>query len=129
MVYFVSPHYTLNTGLYINFPSGIWLSDNEGAKFWLSVLTELKNRGVKDIIICCIDGLRSFAEAIETVFPKASVQLCIVHIVRNSLRYVSMKDMKAVASDLKEIYHSPTEKWWSKYWISSHSDGRVNIRV
>src|SRR5437763_21310 len=72
---------------------GMWLSQNEGAKFWLAVLTELQNRGVKDIFIACVDGLTGFPEAIESVFPQTRVQLCMVHMVRNSLRYVSYKHM------------------------------------
>lgn len=89
---------------------GIWISENEGAKFWLGVLTELKNRGVKDIFIACIDGLTGMPEAFQAAFPKTWVQLCIVHMVRNSLKYVSWKDRKAVAADLKSIYRSVTEK-------------------
>lgn len=87
---------------------GIWISENEGAKFWLNVLTEIKNRGVSDIFISCVDGLTGFPEAIETVFPKTKVQLCIVHMVRNSLRYVGWKDRKAVAADLRAIYTADT---------------------
>jgi putative transposase len=87
---------------------GLWISENEGAKFWLSVVTELKNRGVQDIFIACVDGLKGFPEAIETVFPKAQVQLCIVHLVRHSLNYVSWKDRKAMAADLKTIYGAAT---------------------
>lgn len=87
---------------------GIWVSQNEGAKFWLNVLTELKNRGLEDILIACIDGLTGFPEAVETVYPKTQVQLCIVHMVRNSLRYVGWKDRKEVAGDLKKIYSSKT---------------------
>jgi putative transposase len=87
---------------------GLWVSQTEGAKFWLQVLTELRNRGVSDIIIACVDGLTGFPEAIETAFPKTQVQLCIVHQVRNSLSYVSYKDRKAVAADLKKIYRSAT---------------------
>lgn len=106
---------------------GMWLSEAEGAKFWLSVLTELQNRGVQDIIIAAVDGLTGFPEAINTVYPKAQVQLCIVHMVRNSLKYVSFKDRKSVAADLKRIYQSITaeeatlelksfaEKWDSRY--------------
>jgi len=82
---------------------GMWLSENEGAKFWLNVLTELQNRGVNDILIACVDGLKGFPDAIQTVFPQAQVQLCIVHMVRNSLRYVSWKDYKAVTTDLKHL--------------------------
>ena len=87
---------------------GLWMSENEGAKFWLSVLTELKNRGVKEILIACVDGLSGFPEAINTVYPTCKVQLCIVHLVRNSLKYVSFKDRKAVSADLKRIYTSIT---------------------
>lgn len=89
---------------------GLWISENEGAKFWLSVLTELHNRGVKDFLICCVDGLSGFPDAINTVYPKAKVQLCIVHMVRNSLRFVSWKDYKAVTADLKRIYRAITEE-------------------
>jgi len=106
---------------------GIWISQNEGAKFWLSVLTELKNRGLEDIYVACVDGLTGFPEAIETVYPKTQVQLCIVHMVRNSLRYVGWKVRKKVAADLKSIYsaktveeaelalESFTEKWDDQY--------------
>ena len=87
---------------------GQWLSHQEGAKFWLQVLTELKNRGVQDLLVVCIDGLTGFPEAIETVFPQAQVQLCIVHQVRNSLSYVNYKDRKPVAAGLKKIYQSAT---------------------
>ncbi len=89
---------------------GIWLSENEGAKFWLNVLTELQNRGVKDILIACVDGLKGFPDAINTVFPETQIQLCIVHMVRNSLKYVVWKDYKAVTKDLKRIYQSVTEE-------------------
>jgi putative transposase len=88
---------------------GMWLSENEGAKFWLSVLTQLHNRGVKDILIACVDGLKGFPEAIKAVFPETQVQLCIVHMVRNSVKYVPWKDYKAVTADLKQIYRSATE--------------------
>lgn len=88
---------------------GLWLSENEGAKFWLQVLTELKNRGVEQILIACIDGLTGFPDAINSVYPAAKVQLCIVHMVRNSLKYVSWKDYKEVTKDLKKIYRSVTE--------------------
>jgi len=87
---------------------GLWIAEKEGAKFWLHVVTELKNRGVNDILIACVDGLKGFPEAIETVFPKATVQLCIVHLVRNSLNYVGYKKRQAVADDLKRIYQSST---------------------
>lgn len=118
---------------------GMWVSENEGAKFWLQVVTELKNRGVQDIFIACVDGLKGFPEAIETVYPATQVQLCIVHMVRNSLRFVSWKQRKEVAADLKLIYQSATaeqaemeltafeEKWdkthptisqsWRRNWV------------
>ena len=106
---------------------GMWISPNEGAKFWLSVVTELRNRGVRDIFIACVDGLKGFPEAIETVFPQAQVQLCIIHLLRNSLSYVSWKQRKEVAADLREVYTAATvelaesalsrveEKWHSSY--------------
>lgn len=112
---------------------GIWLADTEGAKFWLNILTEIKNRGVEDILIASVDGLKGFPDAIESVFPGAEVQLCIVHMVRNSLKYVSWKDRKILASDLKNVYKAPTEsaateelvrfseKWDSKYPMISKS--------
>jgi len=105
----------------------MWLSENEGAKFWLSVLTELQNRGVKDILIACVDGLKGFPDAIQTVYPQTQVQLCIVHMVRNSIKFVPWKDYKSVTADLKRIYQSVTEeeallsleqfaeRWDSKY--------------
>ncbi len=89
---------------------GLWISKNEGAKFWLQVVTELKNRGVEDILIACVDGLKGFEEAITSVFPQTIVQLCIVHMVRNSMRFVPWKDKKAVAADLKAIYSAPSEE-------------------
>lgn len=112
---------------------GLWIEKSEGAKFWLSVLTELQNRGLKDIFILSTDGLSGFPEAIETVYPKAQVQLCIVHLVRNSLNYVSWKQRKEVAADLKTIYRAKTreeaeanllafaEKWDPKYPIISRT--------
>ena len=88
---------------------GLWIAQTEGAKFWLQVVTELKNRGVKDIFIACVDGLKGFPEAIESVFPQTEVQLCIVHLVRHSLNYVGWKQRKEVARDLKLIYTAPTD--------------------
>jgi putative transposase len=87
---------------------GLWTAPTEGAKFWLSVVTELKNRGVNDILIACVDGLKGFPEAIAAVYPQAEVQLCLVHLVRNSLAYVSWKQRKAVAADLRAIYTAAT---------------------
>ena len=87
---------------------GMWTAETEGAKFWLQVVTELKNRGVKDIFIACVDGLKGFPEAIETIYPDTQIQLCLVHMVRHSLRYVTWKQRKEVAADLKTIYQAPT---------------------
>ena len=109
---------------------GLWSSGNEGAKFWLAVLTELKNRGVRDILIACVDGLKGFPQAIEAVFPETRVPLCIVPLVRASLNYVSWKERKRVAGDLKAIYRAATEReaerqltafeaeWGQKYQLS-----------
>ena len=106
---------------------GLWVGQTEGAKFWLQVVTELKNRGVQDIFIACVDGLKGLPPAIEAVFPKAQVQLCIVHLVRNCLNYVSWRERKTVAADLKPIYRAATsedagrqleafaEKWDGRY--------------
>ena len=112
---------------------GLWSAENEGAKFWLTVLTELQNRGVKDIFIACVDGLKGFTESVEAVFPETIAQLCIVHQIRNSLTYISYKDRKAVITDLKPIYTARTEdealfaleelagKWDEKYPIIAKS--------
>ena len=106
---------------------GLWLSATEGAKFWLSCLTDLKNRGLDDIFIACVDGLTGFPEAIRTAYPHTKVQLCIVHLVRAALKYVMDKDSRSVAADLKKIYQSATvqeaeqelekfaEVWGAKY--------------
>ena len=106
---------------------GMWISDTEGAKFWLNVITELKNRGVDDFLIACIDGLKGFPEAIEAVFPRTEIQLCIVHMIRNSIKHVCYKDSRELIADLKGIYKAQTEdealqnldkfaaKWDSKY--------------
>lgn len=123
---------------------GLWINESEGAKFWLSVLTELENRGVKDIFIACVDGLSGFPDAIAAVYPKTKVQLCIVHMIRNSLKYVSYKDRKEVAKDLKLVYSSVSledaeselknfaEKWDSRYGSISkmwnkHWDNLITI--
>src|ERR1051326_2751179 len=87
---------------------GLWIAQTEGAKFWMQVVTELKNRGVSDIFIACVGGLKGFPEAIEAVFPQTQAQLCMVHMVRHSLSYVSHKDRKAVATDLKTTYQAAT---------------------
>lgn len=87
---------------------GLWVAQTEGAKLWLQIVTELKNRGVSDIFIACVDGLKGFPEAIETVFPQAQVQLCVVHLVRHSLNYVGWKQRKEVAADLQTVYRAAT---------------------
>jgi len=88
---------------------GLWIAENEGAKFWMAVLTELKNRGLQDILIACMDGLSGFPEAVRSVYPQTRVQLCIVHMVRNSTRFVSYKDLKKICADLKAVYSAATE--------------------
>ena len=115
---------------------GLWLSRNEGAKFWLQVINDLKNRGVEDIFIACVDGLKGFGDAINSVYPQTQVQRCIVHMVRYSLNYVPWKDRKEVANDLKAIYSSNNEesakealhlfkeKWDDKYPMISESWNR-----
>jgi len=105
---------------------GLWAGQAEGAKFWLQVVTELKNRGVQDIFIACVDGLKGLPQAIETVFPKAQVQLCIVHLVRNCLNYVSWKERKTVATDLKPIYRAATSEdaWLQLEAFAEKWDGR-----
>jgi transposase-like protein len=106
---------------------GLYLSESEGSNFWLSILTDLQNRGVKDILIACIDGLKGFPEAINSIFPKTEIQLCIIHQIRNSLKYVASKNQKEFMSDLKEVYKANSkdlaesnllnleEKWGKKY--------------
>ena len=127
---------TLNKALYValavNYEGkkevlGLWLAENEGAKFWMGVLNELKNRGVDDILIACMDGLTGFPDAVRAVYPDTRVQLCIIHMVRNSTKFVSYKDLKEVCADLKKIYSAATEdagrqsledfgeKWETKY--------------
>ena len=89
---------------------GLWIAQTEGAKCWLGILNELKNRGVDDLFIACVDGLSGFPEAVEAASPQTQIQLCIVHMVRNSLRYVPWKQRKAVAADLKKIYQAASAK-------------------
>jgi putative transposase len=112
---------------------GIWIAETEGAKFWLSIVTELQARGVEDVFIACVDGLKGFPEAIEAVFPRTQVQLCLVHLLRHSLSYVSYKERKEVAADLKLIYTAATleeaenrlleftEKWETRYPVVARS--------
>lgn len=116
---------------------GMWLGQHEGSKFWMSVLTELKNRGVKDILIACVDNLTGFVEAIETVFPQCKVQLCLVHLMRNSAKYSNYKDRKELMKDLKKIYQAKilkeaeihlneAEKKWGKQYPSIFQMWRNN---
>ena len=106
---------------------GVWIGENEGAKFWLKVCTELKNRGVQDILSACVDGLKGFPDAIQTVFPETKIQSCIIHQIRNSFKYVASKDQKEFIADLKTVYKATSEelamealnemyeKWGKKY--------------
>jgi transposase-like protein len=105
---------------------GLWLAETEGAKYWLTVLTELHNRGLKDVFIACVDGLTGFPEAIQTVYPRVKVQPCIVHLVRNTLRYVADKDRRAVVADLKRIYQATTvaEAERALETLAEHWDGK-----
>jgi putative transposase len=116
---------------------GIWIEQNEGAKFWLKVVNELKVRGVRDLLVVCCDGLKGFPEAIESAFPQAVVQTCIVHLIRNSLRYVSYRDRKAVVKDLRPIYTAPSrdealvaletfEQKWGRRYETIASSWRTN---
>ena len=112
---------------------GLWIADTEGAKFWMSIITELKNRGLEDILIACIDGLKGLPEAINSIYTKTRIQLCIVHMIRNSTKYVSWKERKILCADLKKIYKAVTEeqalnelnsfaeKWDNKYPMISKS--------
>src|SRR5204862_6030933 len=125
----------------INATLGIWLEPNEGAKFWLRVMSELKARGVEDILVFSVDGLKGFPQAIEAVYPQAIVQTCIVHMIRNSLRFTSYKDRKQLVKDLRMIYTAASEEaaqagletfagiWDSRYpQISQSADQPVLAR-
>lgn len=112
---------------------GLWVGEAEGANFWLNVLTELKNRGLEDIFVACIDGLKGFPEAINSLFPKTEIQLCVIHQIRNTLKYVASKDQKQFMKQLKEVYKAPTEEaalvnldsleenWGNKYSLAVKS--------
>ena len=112
---------------------GLWVGENEGATFWLGVCSELKNRGVKDIFIACIDGLKGFPQAINEVFPKTQIQLCVIHLIRNSIKYIPYKRSKEFIADLKEVYKAPSlgaaennllklqENWESRYPLAVSS--------
>jgi putative transposase len=111
---------------------GLWFQETEGAKFWMQVLSELKQRGIQDILICCVDGLKGFPEAIEAVFPTTTVQTCIVHPIRNSLKYVPRREREQVARDLRPIYtaidadvaHAELERFDEKWSaVSRHHQG------
>ncbi|NGX45351.1 MAG: hypothetical protein K940chlam2_00500 [Chlamydiae bacterium] len=109
---------------------GAWIGESEGAKLWLQVFTELKNRGVEDIPIACMDGLKGLPEALKSVFPETEVQLCVIHMIRNSLKYIPHKYLKEFVKELKDIYQAPTEakgesavlaleeKWSAKYTLA-----------
>lgn len=112
---------------------GVWITRGEGAKQWMAILTELKNRGLEDVLVCCVDGLKGFPDAIEAVWPETIVQTCIVHMIRNSLRFVSYKDRKLVAKQLRPVYTAPTpeaaqdelehfaQQWDARYPMISQS--------
>lgn len=106
---------------------GLWIAENEGAKFWLSVMNELKNRGVQDILIAVVDGLKGFPDAITTAFPDTTVQTCIVHLVRHSLNFCAWKDRKAVAADLRRIYEPQPQTMLPRNWMRSRRNGWENM--
>ena len=89
---------------------GLWITKGEGAKQWLAILAELRNRGIEDVLVCCVDGLKGFPDAIEAIWPDTIVQTCSVHMIRNSLRFVSYKDRKRVATALRPVYAAPSEE-------------------
>jgi transposase-like protein len=116
---------------------GMYISESEGARFWLNVLTDLQSRGLNDILICCIDNLKGFTQAIETIFPKTDVQICVIHQIRNSRKYLSYKDSKQFGSDLKKIYQAVNlaeaelamdsfEKQWKKKYPLAIKSWRNN---
>lgn len=112
---------------------GIWIGENESSKYWLNVLNELKNRGVQDVLLACIDGLKGFSDALRVVYPNAEIQRCIIHQIRNSTRYISYRDRKEFCNDLKQVYTAATEdaalsaldnldsKWGRTYSIAINS--------
>ena len=114
---------------------GMWVGENESAKFWLSVMNGLKNRGLQDILIACVDGLTGFPAAIEAVYPKTEIQQCVIHQIRNTTRFVSYKDIKALMADLKKVYAAVDEQTalaelenfdekWGNKWLKS---GRYSV--
>ena len=106
---------------------GMWVGENESAKFWAGVLNSLRNRGVDDILIACTDNLTGFSQAIEAVFPKTDIQNCIIHQLRNSSKYVSYKDIKALMSDLKKVYTAAKKKLLWTLWTNLPLSGTANI--
>ena len=107
---------------------GMYVGENEGAKFWLSIINGLKNRGVQDILIACVDGLNGFPQAIEAVYPKTEIQQCIIHQIRNTTNYVSYKDLKKLMADLKMVYAAPDEAAALEELESLVKNGTANIR-
>ncbi len=106
----------------------MWVGENESAKFWLSILNGLKNRGVNDILIACVDGLSGFTNAIEAVFPKTQIQQCVIHQIRNSTKFVSYKDIKVLIADLKTVYATVDEETALSNWTSLTKRGAANTR-
>lgn len=106
---------------------GLWIDETEGANFWLNILTELKSRGVKEIFIACIDGLKGFLVAINIVFPKTEIQLCIIHQIGNTLKYVASKNQKKFIQNLREVYQAPSEETALISLISYEKIGAVDI--
>lgn len=107
---------------------GLYTAESEGAKFWLSMLTDLKASSVENILIACIDGLKGFPEAVEAIFPRTRVQLCIVHQIRSSMRYIPEKDKKAVMADMKPIYQANNEQQGYESYLNLKRNGLRNIR-
>ena len=106
---------------------GMYVGQNESAKFWLSILNGLKNRGVEDILIACVDGLTGFPQAIEAVFPDTEIQQCIIHQIRNTTKFVSYKELKPLMADLKRVYAAPTKKSHGLNWMALMRNGAGNI--
>ena len=104
----------------------MYVGQNESAKFWLSILNGLKNRGVEDILIACVDGLTGFPQAIEAVFPQTEIQQCIIHQIRNTTKFVSYKEIKPLMADLKRVYAAPTEELHWQNWTALTKNGAGN---
>ena len=106
---------------------GIWVGEQEGAKFWLSVCNDLKSRGVKDIIVACMDGLKGLPDAVKLVFPEVNIQTCIIHQIRNSIKFIASKDCKAFMQDLKAVYKAVNETMVTKSYSHWTQHGAINI--